>query len=84
MPGRDSGVWYDEPIYPGSVADALGWTAAHETGHLMGLPDQYDDVGNVSVPKHGFSGNIMAQPYGHVGGFNITNIINYSGNKIIK
>jgi len=32
------------------------WTAAHEAGHLMGLPDQYTDKGGA---KKGFENNIM-------------------------
>lgn len=33
---------------------------AHEAGHLMGLGDQYKDVGGVSVPNTGCETNIMA------------------------
>ena len=41
------------------AADDSGWVAAHETGHLMGLNDQYTDQYNsqgdlVSVPKPGW------------------------------
>lgn len=32
-----------------------GWTAAHEAGHLMGLPDSYGANG----PLPGFENNIM-------------------------
>jgi RHS repeat-associated protein len=36
-----------------------GWTAAHESGHLFGLPDDYHDVGATSVPNPGHAGHMM-------------------------
>ena len=46
-PGLSTGIW---------PADRPGWTAAHEAGHLMGLPDRYTDkVG----PHPGYEHNIM-------------------------
>lgn len=44
-----------------------GWTAAHEFGHVMGLPDRYIDVPGIgSVPMPGSLGNIMGQYGGTV------------------
>ena len=45
--GGSKGTW---------PADRPAWTAAHEAGHLMGLPDQYTDKGGA---KKGFENNIM-------------------------
>jgi RHS repeat-associated protein len=46
-PGLNTGIW---------PADRPGWTAAHEAGHLMRLPDRYTDkVG----PHPGYEHNIM-------------------------
>ncbi len=64
--GGDTGTWY---------ADAGDWTAAHETGHLMGESDHYQDVTQngvtISVPNPGWGQNIMAIYGGTVdGGFN--------------
>lgn len=33
--------------------------AAHEAGHLLGLPDHYKDVNGGSVPDPGFENDIM-------------------------
>jgi RHS repeat-associated protein len=47
-PGLNTGIWPSE---------RPGWTAAHEAGHLMRLPDRYTDkVG----PHPGYENNIMA------------------------
>jgi hypothetical protein len=44
-----------------------GWTAGHEFGHVMGLPDRYVDVSGIgSVPLPGWRGNIMGQYGGSV------------------
>jgi len=49
-----------------SPADS-GWTAAHEFGHVMGLPDRYIDVPGIgSLPMPGWRGNIMGQQGGTV------------------
>lgn len=46
------------------------WLAAHEGGHIMQLPDQYDDVafGNelYSAPRPGYEGTVMGEPLGAV------------------
>ena len=47
MKGGVIGVW---------PADSSGWTAAHEMGHGMGLPDRYDDA---TGPSPGYENNIM-------------------------
>ena len=70
--GGNSGLWYQ----PGQ--DNPTWEAAHEAGHLMGLPDQYVDSANgLSTANPGFANNIMAT-YGATGvtGNDISNIIN--------
>ncbi|MCC5842110.1 MAG: hypothetical protein JJT96_18490 [Opitutales bacterium] len=48
------------------------WGAAHEFGHILGLPDQYDISTN--RPYAGFEGNIMASPNGRVWGRDIQEI----------
>jgi RHS repeat-associated protein len=46
-PGLNTGIW---------PSDRPGWTAAHEAGHLMRLPDRYTDkIG----PHPGYEHNIM-------------------------
>jgi RHS repeat-associated protein len=50
-PQTGYGIW--------SVADR--WGAAHEAGHLFGLPDDYHDTAaGISVPNAGHEGHIMA------------------------
>ena len=53
----NGGTWYQ-----GHHDD--DWVAAHEAGHLLGLPDQYAEVGvpggpRQTQPKPGFEHNIM-------------------------
>lgn len=48
---RVGGIW---------SSSASAKTYAHEAGHLMGLPDLYQDIGGVSVPNQGCGTNIMA------------------------
>ena len=42
-------------------AENVGWVAAHEAGHLMGLPDLYFDRSGLSVAFPGAELNIMGQ-----------------------
>ena len=52
--GGNRGTWY---------ADEIPWVAAHEAGHLMGLPDRYrrvpGSVPETSVIEPGYESNIM-------------------------
>lgn len=61
--GKD-GTWF----VPGQ--GNYRWEATHEAGHLMGLPDEYDDctVNGVrkTTPRSGFENNIMGR-YGKTG-----------------
>ncbi len=68
MPGRgrafmqgNSGTWYEK----GSE-----WEPAHESGHIMGLIDQYDDVASgtkmFSNPRPGWENTMMGQYNGQV------------------
>jgi RHS repeat-associated protein len=66
-------------LYKGEVDDK--GTSAHEAGHFMKLPDQYQDVtdanGNVSsVPNPGYEKNIMGSLSGTPSENDITGIIN--------
>jgi RHS repeat-associated protein len=45
--GGNTGTW---------PAERPAWTAAHESGHLMGLPDQYTDAGG---PNPGYAHDIV-------------------------
>ena len=47
--------------------DNFDWTPAHEYGHLIGLPDEYDENG----AKPGWAGNIMSSDRGRVQQINI-------------
>ena len=61
--GRNTGEWSSE---------RPGWTAAHEAGHLMGLPDRYTDkVG----PHPGYEQNIMGVHGGTATAADIQSII---------
>jgi RHS repeat-associated protein len=51
--GENSGTW--DPNEPN-----LGWTAAHESGHLMGLDDQYKKPNGVYTINPGWERNIMS------------------------
>lgn len=53
---RNYGVW---------TQNARDWVYAHESGHLMGLPDNYTDKNDQSVPTPGHEGHMMAS-YGGV------------------
>jgi RHS repeat-associated protein len=61
--GGNTGTW---------PAERPDWTAAHESGHLMGLPDQYTDTGG---PNAGFEHDIMAIFGGLPAAADIANII---------
>jgi RHS repeat-associated protein len=61
--GRNTGEWSSQ---------RPGWTAAHEAGHLMGLPDRYTDkVG----PHPGYETNIMGVHGGTATAADIASII---------
>ncbi len=53
-------------------ANAPGWEAAHETGHLFGLPDDYTDARG---PKPGHGGHMMAEYWGTVNQHEIDDIL---------
>jgi RHS repeat-associated protein len=63
----------------------LGWVAAHEVGHLMGLDDRYTEVGQgktlTSKPHKGWENNIMAEIDGLVEERNVKAIIKSAANK---
>lgn len=48
------------------------WDVAHETGHFMGLDDQYTDKNG---PDAGWAGNIMAEPLGTADKRNVKEIV---------
>lgn len=48
--GINKGVW---------PSQRPAWTAAHEAGHLMGVPDKYDYL--TGKPLSNAKGNIMAE-----------------------
>jgi hypothetical protein len=69
--GNDSSSVYDN----GNADNARwgpedGWTIAHETGHLLGIGDDYTDQTQngqtVSVPNHGREQTMMAQQNGRI------------------
>jgi len=55
-----------------------GWVAAHEAGHLMGLPDFYRDINGKSVPMPGHDKTIMGQYGGDITEDDITMILFYN------
>ncbi len=67
-PSTGNGVWY---------AGADWWTAAHEVGHTLNLPDYYSYETGERFP--GYDNNIMAQHYGAPDSRNIAEIINRAG-----
>jgi len=62
--GGNMGTW---------PAERPGWTAAHESGHLMGLPDQYSL--STGLPNAGYEHDIMAIQGGLPTATDIANII---------
>lgn len=54
---RNRGVWTQR---------ADDWVFAHEAGHLMGLGDDYHDVGGASVPNAGHESHMMGDYHGAV------------------
>lgn len=75
-------------IYPNHVVSNSGMlnirdkaAIVHETGHLMGLPDQYDDINGKSVSRKGWGNNIIGQYDMPVEQKNINDIININLNK---
>ena len=57
--GTDPYLGHDNLVGGIFSSSASAKTIAHEAGHLMGLGDQYQDVGGVSVPNAGYETNIM-------------------------
>jgi RHS repeat-associated protein len=53
----------------------FAWTAAHETGHLMGLDDRYTDKKGADK---GWRGNMMAEDWGRVEERNIKELVSPS------
>jgi uncharacterized protein RhaS with RHS repeats len=54
------------------ASNAPGWDAAHEAGHLFGLPDDYTDRRG---PKPGHRGHMMAQYGGTISQHEIDDIL---------
>ena len=86
-PSADNYVYVDStPDYRSNVrggwygrwsASAPAWEAAHETGHLFDLPDDYtDDSNGYSVPNPGHEGHMMAQRGARVVQHEIDDILN--------
>lgn len=69
-------------LYTGNPV-GLGWSAAHEAGHLMHLLDKYregarPDGSRITVPFYGWGNNIMGAPSQPADGRNIAEIIRYN------
>src|SRR5205823_935694 len=62
----DSGTWSQQDNSSSELNWTPWWTYAHESGHLMGLPDYYHDVAGGSIPDPGHSGWMMGEKYGTV------------------
>jgi uncharacterized protein RhaS with RHS repeats len=71
--GGNSGVW------PAKTTD---WSASHEAGHLMGLPDHYNY--NNFHPDPNFPNNIMSTYGGVPNQQDIENIINAGSNDSLR
>ena len=69
-------------LVPGSWQYGEWWEhldqaeAAHEFGHMLGLPDEYTDTpdGN-SVPVPGFENDIMGNTQGHVTDWDLNKVL---------
>ncbi|MDR6538476.1 RHS repeat-associated core domain-containing protein, partial [Variovorax soli] len=55
--------------------DYRRWTAGHEVGHTMGLPDMYAESSGRTRPLPQYEGNIMAEASGHPEANDVSNII---------
>jgi hypothetical protein len=55
------------------------WPAAHESGHVFGLDDDYHDVqGFGSVPNSGHGGHMMGDVGGHVVQHEINDLLHFN------
>ena len=51
------------------------WAYAHETGHLMGLPDDYKESGERTIPNEGHKNHMMAEHDGLVSQHEIEDLL---------
>jgi RHS repeat-associated protein len=72
--GADTGQWNPKD-------SDYAWTAAHETGHLMGLDDRYTDKKGVD---RGWRGNMMGENWGRVQEKNIKELISSSRFMVLR